>query len=194
MDALRNNGRAAVFLDRDGTINEDRGYVYSPDQFVWIEGAIDAIRSLNDAELLVVVVTNQAGVAHGYYSERDVDALHRFMETGLSSRGAHVDAWYYCPFHPQGKVDEYRRDAECRKPRPGMLVEASAAHGIDLRNSWLVGDKVSDIDAGRNAEAHTVLVRTGYGAEHEPNANADHVVDTIVEATELILDAWTTIR
>lgn len=194
MDTLTAPNRAAVFLDRDGTLNEDRGYVYSRDQFVWIPGAVEAIRALNDAGLFVVVVTNQAGVGHGFYSETDVLMLHRFMENEMEPYGARVDAWYYCPFHPEGRVEEYRVDAACRKPRAGMLLDAAKAHALDLSKSWLVGDKVSDIEAGRRAQTRTVLVRTGYGAQHEPTANADHVVDSIVEASELILDAWTTTR
>lgn len=179
--------RPAVFLDRDGTINVDRGYVYLPEQFDFIPGAVEAIRRLNEVGALVVVVTNQGGVGHGLYTEADVRSLHEYMSTELERAGATVDAYYYCPQHPDAIVEEYRGDDACRKPNPGMIERAAAEHGIDVAASWMVGDKVSDIEAGRRAGARTVLVRTGYGAEHEPRANADVVEDDLAGAVELIL-------
>jgi len=177
----------AVFLDRDGTINVDRGYVYSRDQFEWIPGAVEAIRRLNEAGLLVVVVTNQGGVGHGFYTEADIRVLHRFMSAELERAGAAIDAYYYCPWHPDAVIDKYRGDDACRKPRPGMLLCAATDLGIDVAASWMVGDKVSDIEAGRRAGAHTILVRTGYGAEAEPRANAEQVADDLTGAVDLIL-------
>jgi len=179
--------RRAVFLDRDGTLNVDRGYVYRREDFEWIPGAVESIRRLNESGLPVVVVTNQGGVGHGYYSEADVRALHRFMTAELAKSGARVDAWYYCPYHPDSRVEAYRRDDTCRKPNPGMIEAAAAEHGIDVAASYLVGDKVSDIEAGRRAGATTILVRTGYGREHERAAGADFAVDDISEAVEVIL-------
>jgi D-glycero-D-manno-heptose 1,7-bisphosphate phosphatase len=185
--------RRAVFLDRDGTINEDHGYVYSRDELVWIPGAIDAIARLKKTGASVIVVTNLGGIGHGYYTVADVRALHRHMAQTLAQGGATVDGWYYCPFHPDAVIDRYRREAECRKPAPGMIMEAAAKHAIDLTRSYLVGDKVSDIEAGRRASVRTVLVRTGYGAEHESTAKSDIAADTIVEAVERIIEEWNTI-
>jgi D-glycero-D-manno-heptose 1,7-bisphosphate phosphatase len=185
--------RRAVFLDRDGTINVDRGYVYNREQFEWIPGAIEAIRRLKEAGALVVVVTNQGGIGHGLYTEADVRILHRFMSAELLRAGTGIDAYYYCPFHPDAIVETYRTNDDCRKPKPGMIRRAASELMIDVASSWLVGDKVSDIEAGRRAGARTVLVRTGYGADAEPFAHADLVADDLPGAVELILnDGWTT--
>ena len=186
------NGRRAVFLDRDGTIIEDHGYVYDRGQLTWIPGAADAIARLKDSGALVIVVTNQGGVGHGSYTEADVRTLHHYMAGRLKHAGTDIDAWYYCPYHPDAVVPKYRIDADCRKPRPGMIINAAVEHTIDLSRSYLVGDKVSDIEAGRRAGVRTVLVRTGYGAEHEPAAKADRSADSIVEAADIIIDEWST--
>jgi D-glycero-D-manno-heptose 1,7-bisphosphate phosphatase len=139
------------------------------------------------------VVTNQGGIGHGFYTEADVRTLHRFMSAELERAGVTIDAYYYCPSHPDAIVKTYRSDDECRKPKPGMILRAASEMLIDVASSWLVGDKVSDIEAGRRAGARTVLVRTGYGADAEPIAHADLVADDLSGAVELILnDGWTT--
>jgi D,D-heptose 1,7-bisphosphate phosphatase len=139
--------RPAVFLDRDGVINRDHGYVHRPDQVDWMTGAKRAIRSLNDLGFRVVVVTNQAGIAHGYYSEREMHALHAWMQDELSAEGAFVDAFYFCPYHPEGKLAQYRRIHDDRKPGPGMILRAISELNIDAARSFLIGDKQSDLDA-----------------------------------------------
>ncbi len=158
--------KRAVFLDRDGTINIEKEYLYQSADFEFIPGAPDAIHLLNQAGIMVIVVTNQSGVARGYYTEDDVLSLHRHIARELEQFGAHVDAWLYCPHHPDGR-GSYSLPCTCRKPLPGMLQEAADRYDIDLENSVMIGDKLADIEAGRAAGCSTILVRTGYGADEE---------------------------
>lgn len=158
--------RRAAFLDRDGTINIEKEYLYQPSDFEFISGAPEAIRILNNAGYFVVVVTNQSGIARGYYSEDDVELLHRYIASELLKSGARVDAWLFCPHHPDGK-GSYSLPCGCRKPLPGMLQEAARRYDIDLEKSIMIGDKLADIGAGLSAGCQTILVRTGYGAEQE---------------------------
>jgi D-glycero-D-manno-heptose 1,7-bisphosphate phosphatase len=158
------NPRPAVFLDRDGVLIADDHYVGSPDRVRMLPGSAEAVAALNRAGWAVVVVTNQAGVAKGYFSAADVEAVHAFVAGQLAGAGAHVDAFYYCPHHPEGTAGAYRVRCECRKPEPGMLRAAAADLGLDPARSWMVGDRESDLAAGAAAGCRTVLVRTGYGA------------------------------
>ncbi len=139
--------RPAAFLDRDGVLNRDDGYVHRPDQIVWMPGAIEAVRWLNDRGYYVFVVTNQGGVAHGYYTEDHVHDLHKWMQQEMQRHGAHIDAFEHSPFHPQGVVDAYRRESELRKPQPGMLKKLQSEWTVDLDRSFMVGDRESDIEA-----------------------------------------------
>jgi len=185
---LRGPGRRAVFLDRDGTINIDRGYVYRAEEFELIPGATEAIRRLRDAGFLVIVVTNQAGIARGLYGEADVHALHRHLDDLLKRAGTTVDAYFYCPHHPEKGAEPYRRECACRKPLPGMLHQAAVDFNIDLGRSYLVGDKLSDVLAGLAAGSLPILVETGYGAGI-PDLPPDVArVADIAAAADLILD------
>jgi D-glycero-D-manno-heptose 1,7-bisphosphate phosphatase len=143
--------RPAAFLDRDGVINLDRGYVWSPDQFEWTPGAIQAIRRLNEAGYLVIVVTNQSGVARGLYTEDAVRALSSWVDEELARHGAHIDGWYYCPHHSEFGEPPYKVDCDCRKPKPGMLLQAIQEHSIDPQRSFLIGDQERDLEAARQA-------------------------------------------
>jgi mannose-6-phosphate isomerase len=143
--------RPAAFLDRDGVINVDRGYVHRPDQIEWVPGAIESVRRLNDLGYRVVIVTNQAGVAYGLYGEDSVFALHDWMREQLAARGAIVDAFYHCPYHPEGTVAEFRRSHIDRKPGPGMILRAFSDFAIDKGASFLIGDRESDIAAAQAA-------------------------------------------
>ncbi|HVK18849.1 MAG TPA: HAD family hydrolase [Fimbriiglobus sp.] len=154
----------AVFLDRDGTLIEEVNYLSRVEQVRLIPGAAAAVRRVNEAGVRVVVVTNQAGVARGYFPESRVAEVHAHLSALLSEQGAHMDAYYYCPHHAAEGVGAFRVDCDCRKPKPGMLRAAAADLGLDLTRSWMIGDKVCDLKAGAAAGCRTVLVQTGYGA------------------------------
>lgn len=184
--------RPGVFLDRDGTINEERAYLSSMAQFRFIDGAARAVRLLKESGLKVVVVTNQAGVARGHFSEETVGHIHCTMERMLRAQGAHIDAVYYCPHHPTEGVGLYRIECNCRKPKPGMLERAARELGIDLSKSWVVGDKISDLEAGHAVGCRIVLVRTGYGLESEEmlahlEFRPDYIANDVLDASQWIL-------
>ena len=153
--------RPAVFLDRDGVLNVDHAYVHRPDQVDWVPGAFDAVRGLNDRGYRVVIVTNQAGIAHGYYSEEFMHTLHAWMQAQLAAKGAFIDAFYHCPFHPEARVEKYRSSHIDRKPGPGMISRAISDLHIEKEGSFLIGDKESDIEAARGAGIPSFLFRGG---------------------------------
>jgi D,D-heptose 1,7-bisphosphate phosphatase len=143
--------RRAVFLDRDGVLNIDSGHVGQVADFKWIAGARAAVKTLNDKGYLVFVVTNQAGVAKGFYSEADIQTLHAHMDRELSLVGAHIDDYRYCPFHPDGRVDAFRKISNWRKPEAGMILDLAKTWPVDMDNSLLIGDKITDVQAAENA-------------------------------------------
>lgn len=143
--------RRALFLDRDGVINVDHGYVWTPERTDFIDGIFEVIRDARARDYLVIVVTNQAGIARGYYTEAQFKTYMAWVEREMEARGAALDAVYYCPHHPTAGTGAYRRICECRKPAPGMLLRAQREHGLDLSASILIGDKVSDIEAASSA-------------------------------------------
>lgn len=155
-------GRPCVFLDRDGTLNVEKNYLHEYSEWEWIPGSVEMLRRLNDAGFLVIVVTNQAGVARGYYDTAAIDRLHSRVDQDLAAAGSRIDAYYYCPHHP---LHGGQRDCLCRKPAPGMLRKAAGEWDIDLSRSWMVGDKLSDIRAGLAAGVRCIMVETGYGRE-----------------------------
>lgn len=148
---LPNRQRPTIFFDRDGVLNHDKGYTYRIEDFSWMEGAIDAIKLFNDHGWLVIVATNQAGIARGYYESKAVENLHAWMQNQLRAKGAHIDAFYYCPHHPDGSEPTYTISCDCRKPAPGMLMTAFAEWPIDRTRSVMIGDKPSDIEAAHRA-------------------------------------------
>jgi len=154
--------RPALFLDRDGVLNEDRGYVHRWEDFRWIPGAREAVAAFNARDWWVFVVTNQSGVGRGYYPEDDVHALHARMLEELAAAGARIDAFYHCPFHPEALEDRYRHpDPPDRKPNPGMLLRAMAEWPVDTARSVMVGDKAIDVEAGRRAGVRALLFPGG---------------------------------
>ena len=155
--------RAAVFLDRDGTINEQMGYINHLSRFRLLPGVGEAIRLLNEYGLPVVVATNQSGLARGYFPASLLDAVHAEMGRLLALAGAKIDGLYVCPHHPEAKEEQYRLDCSCRKPRTGLLEQAARELGLDLRRSYMVGDRWSDLRCGAAAGATPLLVLTGYG-------------------------------
>jgi D-glycero-D-manno-heptose 1,7-bisphosphate phosphatase len=150
--------RRAVFFDRDGVLNIDTGYVWRPEKFLWRPTAKATIKRLNDRGILVFVVTNQSGVARGFYTEDDVRALHAHVQAELAQEGAHVDDFRFCPHHPDGKVEPYRRECDCRKPASGMILDLIAAWNVDPALSRMFGDKDSDLEAGLGAGVTSHLV------------------------------------
>lgn len=154
-----------VFLDRDGTINVEKNYLYKPEEFVFIPDAPEAIKLFNDNGYKVVVVTNQAGVARGYYTEEDVKKLHRYIDVQLVKYNAHIDNYIYCPHHPVNGVGVYKCDCKCRKPNTAMLEACKDFYDIDKEKSWMIGDNKGDIGAGKNFGVNTILVGTGYGTQ-----------------------------
>ncbi|HYE59059.1 MAG TPA: HAD family hydrolase [Rhodothermales bacterium] len=179
--------RPAVFLDRDGTLNVERHYLHRVEDFAWIPGAPEAVRRLNEAGFVVVVVTNQAGVARGLYDEAAIATLHAHMQADLARVGARVDAFYYSPFHPEGIVEAYRRASECRKPGALLFKRAVAEHGLDAARSFAVGDRASDLFPAQSLGCRTILVETGYGREEAAHAPADAVMPDIGAAVDWIL-------
>ncbi|MBN1075620.1 HAD family hydrolase [Clostridium botulinum] len=140
----------AVFLDRDGTINIEKNYLYKIEAFEFIEGVPEAIKMLNDAGYLVIVVTNQAGIARGYYTEEDMYRLHEHINDELKKYDAHIDEFYFCPHHPECGIGKYKLDCNCRKPKSGMLEEAIKKYNIDKNRSYIIGDKDWDVESGEN--------------------------------------------
>jgi D-glycero-D-manno-heptose 1,7-bisphosphate phosphatase len=178
---------SAVFLDRDGTINAEQGYLYRVEECRFLPGVKEAVKRLNGAGFLVVVVTNQSGIARGYYSEADLEKLHQYMENEFAVAGARIDGWYYCPHHPDFPDDS--EVCDCRKPLPGMLLAAAEELGIDLSSSWMVGDKSADVEAGIAAGCKPILVRTGYGAVETALApEGVPAVDDLFSAVDHILN------
>jgi D-glycero-D-manno-heptose 1,7-bisphosphate phosphatase len=182
----------AVFLDRDGTLVEEAGYIDRVDRIVVFPYAVDAIRLIHRAGYLAVVVTNQAGVAKGIFPERFVEEGREYLAGRLAEGGEAFDGYYYCPHHPDGAVAAYRRECECRKPRTGMIDRAARDLDIDVSRSVTIGDKWIDVQLGQNAGARGILVKTGYGASEAARARegrpADAVCGNLIEAVVWLLD------
>ncbi|PNV59975.1 HAD family hydrolase [Clostridium sp. chh4-2] len=157
--------KPVIFLDRDGTINEEVNYLYRPEDLRILPGVPEAIRLFNEHGYQVVVVTNQAGVARGYYTEEDVENLHRYLNGRLESYGAHIDHFFYCPHHPEHGIGQYKKVCRCRKPATGLFERTEEFFPVDKENSYMIGDKLIDVEAGHNYGVKGILVGTGYGAQ-----------------------------
>jgi D-glycero-D-manno-heptose 1,7-bisphosphate phosphatase len=181
--------RRAVFMDRDGTISEEVGYVNHPSRYRVFPYSADAVRLLNEAGWLAILVTNQAGVARGYFTEDIIGAVHGVLSQELEKQGARLDAIYYCAHHPTVGEEPYRFDCNCRKPRPGLIERAVAEFDIDPAQSWMVGDRYSDIELARNAHVRSAFVLSGYGRgeweyqraawKHEPDLVAEDLFEAV---------------
>lgn len=175
---------AAIFLDRDGTINVEKNYLIDPAGFELIPGVGDALRRCQEAGYLLIVVTNQSGVARGYFTTKEVEELHVHLQAELSVYGVQIDAFYLCPHHP----DYSDGLCGCRKGAPGMLLQAAADYDIDLAASWMIGDKRTDVEAGNRAGCRSILVRTGYGGVAGEGVPADTLIaDSLSDAVDMIL-------
>jgi D-glycero-D-manno-heptose 1,7-bisphosphate phosphatase len=185
--------QAAVFVDRDGTLIEEVGYLDRVERLTLYPWTTDAIRALNRAGLRIVLVSNQSGVARGFFTEQIVDEVHAHMEALLQRGGAHIDAYYYCPHHPDGKVPGYAQACDCRKPQRGLVDRAMREFGVVPAHAFVVGDRWLDVGLARNVGARGVLVRTGYGAAEEmrppDGLAADAIVDNFAGAASWILQA-----
>ena len=178
-------GRKAVFLDRDGTIIEDMDYLDDPAQIRLLDGAVDGLRRLQKAGYLLLVVTNQSGVARGYFTEERLARIHRVLRETLNKQGVKIDDFYYCPHLPGGEVDAYSGPCECRKPAPGLIERAAAEWNADVSRSVAVGDSERDVEAGRKAGCATVLL----DPEGTPaDTCADAVAADMAAVADLILD------
>jgi D-glycero-D-manno-heptose 1,7-bisphosphate phosphatase len=183
----------AVFIDRDGTISEEVGYINHVSRFRLFPYAPAAIKHLNENGWLAIVITNQAGVARGYFSEDTIQAVHGAMTNELKSNGAQLDAIYYCAHHPSVGEPPYRFDCDCRKPKPGLISRAAKNFDIDLEKSWMVGDRYSDVELARNAGVKSMFVLSGYGRgewEHQRASwteQPDLVAEDLLEAVRFIV-------
>ncbi len=188
-----NTLRPAVFLDRDGTINEQMGYINHICRFQLLFGAAEAIKKLNDAGIPVVIISNQSGLARGYFPETLLDEVHEKMRGLLAEKGAHVDGIYFCPHHPEAKEKRFRAVCNCRKPKPGLVLEAAKQLDLDPERSYVVGDRWSDIKTAANCGARSVLVRTGYGRGDEQyigpqqEIQPDYIAEDLMAAVQWIL-------
>ena len=185
------DAKPAVFLDRDGTIIEDVGYLDAVERIAWFPWSVDAIRALNRAGLAVVVITNQSGVARGRFTEALIEQVHRRLDDCLAAGNARIDAYYYCPHHPEGAVPEYTRVCDCRKPGRGLVDRAVRDLSLDPASAFVVGDRWFDIGMAHAIGGRGVLVRTGAGAEQErepiDGVTPDAIVDNLAAAVSWIL-------
>jgi D-glycero-D-manno-heptose 1,7-bisphosphate phosphatase len=180
--------RKAAFIDRDGVLNEERAFVHRIEDFVFVPGAIEALQALQAAGYLLVVITNQSGIARGLYLEADYLALTGHMRERLQAAGVTLDAVEYCPHLVDAPVERYRADCDCRKPKPGMLRRAAQTLDIEPGVSFLVGDRLSDVEAGRAAGiGRCFLVRTGYPLTDEAVVRADAVYDDLLACARHVL-------
>ena len=179
-----------VFLDRDGTINVEKGYLHRPEDLILLPGTAKAIARLNQHGYKTVVVTNQAGVARGYYTEEDVRILHESLNERLKAEGAHIDLFFYCPHHPEHGIGKYKRECSCRKPASGMLAMAEQYFAVDKKHSYMIGDNAGDMGAGKNYGVKTILVGTGYGQEIRKAGKTpyDYFAETLQDAAELVIN------
>jgi len=186
--------RPAIFMDRDGTLSHEVGYVNHPSRFELYPWSVDAVRLVNRAGRAAVVVTNQAGVARGYFPESVIHEVHSAMRQAMQAGGARLDAVYYCPHHPSVGEPPYRLDCDCRKPRPGLLRRAERELGVDLARSWVIGDRHGDLQLAWHVGARAALVKSGYGlgewTHHGPGWKRppDLVAENVLDAVARILE------
>ncbi len=179
----------AVFLDKDGTLIYDVPYNVDPAEIRLMPGALQALRALYDAGFMPIIVTNQSGVARGYFPETALERVEEHLRQLLAGAGVPLYGFYYCPHHPEGELPEYTGECGCRKPAAGMLVRAAAEHDIDLSRSWFIGDILHDVEAGRRAGCRTVLLDNGGETEWVlagPHRLPHHICDTLLEAAQVI--------
>lgn len=189
MDTLK----GVVFLDRDGTINYDAGYINHVDNFIMYPYAAQAIRMLNKSGYYVIVITNQSGLGRGFFNEETLDEIHNYMVQSLKEQGANIDGIYFCPHDPNAKIEKYKAVCNCRKPETGLVEMAFEDFNIDKSKMYFIGDKHSDIMAGHKSGCKTIIVKTGYGKgdlihkSHKWEVQPDKIADTLLDAVKFIL-------
>ncbi len=180
----------AVFLDKDGTLIPDFPYNVDPSLIKIEKNSIEGLKILHENGFLLIVVSNQAGVAHGFFGEQDLIKVREKIETLLDEENIKLNDWYFCPHHPEGKIEEYSIECNCRKPQNGMLIKAAKEHDIDLKNSWMIGDILNDIEAGNKAGCKSILINNGNETEWIINEHRSpfEIVDNINEAASIIVN------
>lgn len=178
----------AVFLDKDGTLVEDVPYNVDPEQIRLAAGALEAVRSLHHADYQLFIITNQSGIARGYFPESALTAVEQHLCELFQSVGVPLAGFYYCPHHPDGRITHYATRCNCRKPQPGLLHRAASEHQIDLEQSWFIGDILNDIEAGRQAGCRTILIDNGNETEWQLSRPRlpHHMVNNLIEAANVI--------
>ena len=177
--AAMSRGVGAVFLDRDGTLIEERDYLTSFNQVQLIEDAVESVHRINHTGLTPIVVTNQSAVGRGMLTAVALEAIHRLIDREFRLNGARIDAFYYCPHHPEAKLPEFRIDCDCRKPKPGMLVKAARDWNINLSRSFMIGDSSRDVEAGKAAGCRTILIGDPSTCSHLPDYSSNHLLDGV---------------
>ena len=186
--------RPAIFIDRDGTINEQMGYINHLSRFNILPGVPEAIKGLNENNYLVIVVTNQSGIARGYFPIELLDEIHTYMKDSLKKEGAHVDAVFFCPHYPGSKLKEFAIECDCRKPHTGMIKQALDKFDIDLTQSYMIGDHYTDLEFASNSNIKSIMVKTGYGLGEvdyilpEFPYKPVYVADDLLDAVKWILN------
>lgn len=179
----------AVFLDKDGTLIHDLPYNVNPSRITWQDGVFEALRSLSAKGYLLVIVTNQSGVARGLFSEEDLQTLEAAMRDVLKEKGIHLDGFYYSPYHTDGTVRKYAIYSDCRKPGTGMLLQAAQELQIDLAASWMIGDTLSDVEAGNKAGCRTILITDVIPVINNDNQQPNYIASTIEEASRIVISS-----
>ena len=185
------NKKPALFLDRDGVINEDTGYVYKIEDLTILDGVLEALQAIQDAGFQFFVVTNQSGIARGFYDEQDVAIIHAHIDEIFKASNIDIKEWFYCPHHVDGIREQYRMQCQCRKPKPGMLEQAVEKFPVDLERSWMIGDKKSDIEAGRAMNLRTIQILND---KYPKSDSADHYVESLWESVPILLKSQKAIR
>jgi D,D-heptose 1,7-bisphosphate phosphatase len=181
----------AVFLDKDGTIIPDIPYNVDPNKITLSEAVIEGLQMLQSNGYLLVIVSNQAGIAHGYFNMEQLHALQNALSRMCAKMGIYLDGFYYCPHHPEGAVDSFAKECDCRKPEPGMLLLAAEQMNIDLSSSWMIGDILNDVEAGHRAGCRSILVNNGNETEWEagPMRTPEYTASNFADAAQHILSA-----
>jgi len=180
----------AVFLDKDGTLIPDIPFNVDPDKIILVQGARDALKQLQLQGFLLIIISNQSGVAHGYFEESELNPVHERL-SALLGPDIPLTSFYYCPHHPDGRIQQYVLECQCRKPRPGLILQAAADHQIDLKKSWMIGDILNDVEAGNRAGCKTILINNGNETEwlEDEMRHPTAIVNNWTEAAAKILQS-----